>query len=153
MGLSLLFCNRHKQCSAGSSVHHPQALYTHMCPCVRCEHMWQLAKALSMHSLWMTVGFSELHPYVGFLRSYNCFLLYIAPCSAGKAADMSAPESSHSRAREGWNTADTTLCSILSVQGWKGEKHAPAEGNNIMLKGLFWEGHVREGNTNTFEKW
>lgn len=95
----------------------------------------------------MTVGFSELHPYVGFLRSYNYFLLYIAPCSAGKAADMSAPESFHCGAREGRNMPDTTLCSTLSEQGWKGEKHAPAEGNKIMLKGLFWE-----GNPNTFEK-
>lgn len=37
-----------------------------------------------MHSLWMTVGFSELHPYVGFLRSYNCFLLYISLALQGK---------------------------------------------------------------------
>lgn len=106
-----------------------------------------------MHSLWMTVGFSEMHPYVGSLRSYNCFLLYIAPCFARKAADMSAPESSHRGASEGQNMPDTTLCSTLSVQVWKGEKHGPAEGNKrLFWEGLFWEGPGREGNPNTIEK-
>lgn len=61
----------------------------------------------------------------------------------------SAPESSHSGASEGQNMLDTTLCCTLSGQGWKGEKHGPAEGNKIMLKGLLGR---REGNPNILEK-
>lgn len=38
------------------------------------------------------------------------------------------------------------------VQGWKREKHGPAEGSKRMLKGLFLEGGEMEGNPNTFEK-
>lgn len=92
-----------------------------------------------MHSLWMTVGFSKLHPYVGFLRSYNCFLLYIAPCSAGKAADMSAPESSHRGASKGQNMPDTTLLYPLSAGLERGKARSCREEQDN-VKGAFFRG-------------
>lgn len=75
--------------------------------------------------------------FLGLTTVFYCILLLALQ---GKLADMSAPESSHRGAGEGRNMPDTTLRSTLSVQGWKWEKHGPAQGSKRMVKGLFGEG-------------
>lgn len=112
-----------------------------MCPCVRCESMWQFAKALSTHSLWMTVWFYELHPYVGFLRSYNCFLMYIASRSPGKAADMSAWESFYGGASKGQNTRQVKHPIQPLGVGLERGKARPCRREQRNIKGAFsgWE--------------
>lgn len=75
--------------------------------------------------------------FLGLTTVFYCILLLALQ---GKLADMSAPESSHRGAGEGRNMPDTTLRSTLSVQGWKREKHGPAQGSKRMVKGLFGEG-------------